>query len=83
MTPKLLPNANCRNTVRVSPSLVQAQMGIRVMDSNDQERERGITILAKVRKQSHEADHFLGPSVSYHVRKNFWLGNASIAKLIF
>lgn len=25
------------------------QMGIRVMDSNDQERERGITILAKVR----------------------------------
>lgn len=24
-------------------------MGIRVMDSNDQERERGITILAKVR----------------------------------
>lgn len=23
-------------------------MGIRVMDSNDQERERGITILAKV-----------------------------------
>lgn len=26
------------------------QMGIRVMDSNDQERERGITILAKVRE---------------------------------
>ena len=24
------------------------QMGVRVMDSNDQERERGITILAKV-----------------------------------
>ena len=31
----------------------QMQMGVRVMDSNDQERERGITILAKVGEMTH------------------------------
>lgn len=37
-----------RSVSRTHLSLETWQMGVRVMDSNDQERERGITILAKV-----------------------------------